>query len=127
MKKLIILSAFVFASTAMYAQDKDKDKSRIAAPATTIQPAGDVQVQSPPKQDDNKIAASHWNAARHQLESAKQHLEKVKFDPGVERENAMRSIDAALAEVKKALVKYGTTQPVKPHEGHDNSDQKDMH
>lgn len=133
MKKLIILGAVLLATAAVQAQNNEKTKSKSSSTVTTAPPATNAAtMQSTPQpaqvNDEKKESQSHWEAAKRQLESAKDHLKKATFDPGAERENAIRSIEAALAEVNNVLAQKHNAPP-RPlnQQGHDQSDPNHKH
>lgn len=132
MKKQFILVAMMFAATTAFAQSNEKST---ATPAATqphgkpiVQPAPAAPAQQAQTVDEKKVSAAHWMAAKRQLESAKDHLLKAKFDPGSQRENAIRSIEAAIREVNQALnVKDDMPKKNDDMKKHDHSDPNHKH
>lgn len=133
MKKLIILGAVVLMAAAANAQGSEKApvKAPPATPATTTPPAPATDAatpKSPQTADEKQVSNSHWMAAKNQLESAKKHLSQVKYDPGNQKENAIRSIDAALQEINVVMkMKENENKKDNKDKEHDHSDPNHKH
>lgn len=74
--------------------DKDKENEKYKSKGKGYDKA---------KQNDKAKKNDHWMAAKHQLESAKHHLQIAAYDPGNQRENAIKYIDAALKQIEIAF------------------------
>lgn len=127
MKKIILMATvFILGTVAAIAQVNESVEPVNPAPPVPIHSHGnedkvkgyEKQKEKEYEKDDDKDKEKgyqkdehndkdkkndHWIGAKHQLESAKSHLQKVSFDPGSQRENAIRYIDAALKEIDKAF------------------------
>lgn len=112
MKKIILMSAVLIsgAATAFAQASESAQPVKPAAPAQVIL---QKDKQDKDKDKDKVKTHEHWMGAKHQLESAKKHLEAASYDPGSQRENAIRYIDAALKEIENAL-SAPKSEPVKP-------------
>jgi len=60
------------------------------------------------KKNEKPKKNDHWMAAKKQLESAKRHLQIAAYDPGNQRETAIKHIDAALKQIELA---FSGTEP----------------
>lgn len=118
MKKIILMATvFMIGTVVASAQTKDSTQfnnsyksGQISHPKNHEDGDSDKEKDKHKSKDYKKAKKKdtaknndHWMAAKHQLESAKRHLQIAAYDPGNQRESAIKYIDAALKQIELAF------------------------